>query len=241
MKVKKNPEVDLTRNSSLYFSIGLCLMLLVSYNLLEYKTYDKQEIALDILSMEEEMSEEIPLLNIDTPPPPPPPKAAPEAIIVVEDVEEIEETIIESTEMSQEDVIEEVVAINEVEVEEIEEEIEVPFAAVEGPPVFPGCEGLDKAGLRTCFQNKIQEHVKNNFKYPERAIERGLNGKVFVLFVIDANGQTTNIRTRGPDAILEKEAQRIISSLPKMKPGNQRGRPIKVAYALPIHFKLSNM
>lgn len=144
MEVKKNPNVDVSRNSSLYFSVGICLMLLVSYNLLEYKTYDKEEIALEILTMEEIIDEEIPVLNVDTPPPPPPPKAAPEVIIVIEDVEEIEETVIESTEMSQEDVIEEVVEIEEVEVEEVEEDIEVPFAAVEGPPVYPGCEGLSK-------------------------------------------------------------------------------------------------
>lgn len=95
--------------------------------------------------------------------------------------------------------------------------------------------------MKACFQAKIQEHVKNNFIYPERAIERGLRGKVFVLFVIDAEGYTANIRTRGPDEILEKEAARIIGKLPKMKPGNQRGVPVKVAYALPIHFKLDNM
>jgi protein TonB len=241
MVVKKYPEVDVSRNSGLYFSVGLCLMLFISYSLLEYKTYEKSEIALEILAMEDDLEDETPLVNVETPPPPPPPKAAPEVIVIVEDVVEVEETVIESTEMTQEDIIEEVVAIEDVEVDEVDEDIEVPFAAVEGPPVFPGCEGLPKDQMKACFQAKIQLHVKNNFRYPERAIEAGVNGKVFVLFVIDANGKTGNIRTRGPAAILEKEAARIISLLPQMKPGNQRGIPVKVGYALPINFKLENM
>ena len=242
MKAKKNPEIAAGRNSSLYFAIGLCLMLFITYNLMEYKTYDRQDIFIDVLTMDEELEEDIPLLNVDTPPPPPPPPAAaPEIITIVEDVLEIEETIIESTEMNQEDVIEEVVEISEVIVQEIEEEIQVPFAAVQGPPVYPGCEDLSKAELKVCFEAKIQEHIKKNLKYPGIAIDRGINGKVFVLFVIDTNGYVSNIKTRGPDKILEKEASRIISMLPKMKPGNQRGRPVKVAYALPIHFKLVSM
>ena len=242
MKLKKNPEVDLTRNSGLYFTIGLCLMLFITYNLLEYKTYDKQDIAIDILTMDQELEDDIPLINVDTPPPPPPPKATPEIITIVEDIIEIEETIIASTETNQEEeIVEPILKVEEVNVDEIEEDIEVPFMAVEDPPVYPGCEGLSKNELRNCFQAKIQEHVKKNLIYPERAIERGLNGKVFVLFVIDANGYVSNIRTRGPDNILEKEAARIISLLPKMKPGNQRGRAVKVPYALPIHFKLVPM
>ena len=93
MQVKKNPDLDLTRNSGLYFTIGLCLMLFVTKGLLNYKTYDKQDIALELLQMEEVDEEEIPITEqILTPPPPPPPPAAPEVITVVEDVVEIEET-----------------------------------------------------------------------------------------------------------------------------------------------------
>lgn len=241
MEFKKNPDLDIGRNSSLYFSIGLILMLFVTYNLLEYKTYDKDNFVIDVLAVEEELENDIPLMNVELPPPPPPPPAAPEIITIVEDVVEVEETIIESTEIDQESKIEPVVEIVEVMVEEIEEDIEVPFAAVESPPVYPGCQGLAKKELKECFQKKIQEHVVKNFNYPTSAEERGLHGKVFVLFVIDANGNPANIKTRGPDKILEKEASRIISSLPTMIPGKQRGRAVKVGYALPIHFVLENM
>ena len=57
------------------------------------------------------------------------------------------------------------------------------------------------------------------------------------MFAIDKNGVVTNIKTRGPDKILEKEAIRIISLLPKMTPGMQRGKAVKVTYSLPINFK----
>lgn len=242
MQVKKNPDLDLTRNSGLYFTIGLCLMLFVTKGLLNYKTYDKQDIALELLQMEEVDEEEIPITEqILTPPPPPPPPAAPEVITVVEDVVEIEETIIESTETSMEDAIEErEVYIDDVNVEELEEDVSVPFAVVEKVPVWPGCKGKNNTELRKCFQKKMNKHVMENFKYPEIALEMGVHGRVFILFNINSDGQVTNIKTRGPDKVLEKEAARIISLVPKMIPGKQRGRNVSVPYSLPISFTMVN-
>jgi periplasmic protein TonB len=240
MEIKKNPNLDLRKNSGLYFAIGLNIMLLITYNLLEYKTYDKDDIAIGILDINQEIEDDIPIVNFEAPPPPPPPKAAPEVIIIVEDIIEIEETVIESTETTEEEIIEPVVKVEDVNVEEIEEEIEVPFSVVEKIPIFPGCEGLSKSEAKKCFQSKIQEHIKKNFKYPETALNLGIHGKVFVLFVIDSNGYVSNIRLRGPDKLLEKEAARIISILPKMTPGKQRGRSVKVPYSIPIHFKLAS-
>ncbi|MFD1615272.1 energy transducer TonB [Gelatiniphilus marinus] len=239
MKAKKNPELEIGRNSSLYFAIGLNVMLFLSWQALEYKTYDKDLSAIDVLQIDEELEEEIPVLNINTPPPPPPPPVVQEAITIVEDVEEVEETIIESTEANQSDAVEErIVEVSDVDVEEVEEDVEVPFAAIEYVPVFPGCEGLPQNKMKDCFQKKVQEHVKKNFKYPQTALEMGIQGRVSVVFVIDSKGNTTNVRSRGPDRILEKEAERIIGALPKMTPGKQRGKSVKVSYAVPIFFKL---
>jgi periplasmic protein TonB len=240
MELKKNPNVDLRRSSGLYFAIGLNIMLLITYNILEYKTYDKDEIAIGILDINQEIEDDIPIVNFEAIPPPPPPAAAPEIITIVEDIELVEETVIESTETTEEEIIEPVVKVEDVNVEEIEEDIEVPFSVVEKIPVFPGCEGLSKSESKKCFQSKIQAHIKKNFIYPETAINLGINGKVFVLFVIDSNGYVSNIRLRGPDKILEKEASRIINLLPKMIPGKQRGRAVKVPYSIPIHFKLAS-
>ncbi len=238
MSIKKNPQMDIGRNSSIYFAIGLNLMLLLTWQLLEYKSYDKANISLDVLNMEAEVETDIPVVNVNTPPPPPPPAALSENIQIVDDVKEVEETVIESSETNQTEAIaERVVKVAEVKVTQVEEEVEVAFAVIEDVPVFPGCEGLSKSETKDCFQRKVQEHVVKNFRYPETALEMGIQGRVSVIFMIDSKGYTTNVRSRGPDKILEAEAERIISLLPKMQPGKQRGKPVKVSYAVPIFFK----
>ena len=240
MEPKKNPKLDIGANSSLYFAIGLNIMLFFTYSALEMKTFDRDTSLLDIIEMEEEIEEDIPITEQIKTPPPPPPQAAPEIITVVENIEEIEETVIESSEINQEEAIEEQIEVEEVDVEEIEEDISVPFAVVENVPVFPGCKGKNNAELKACFQDKMQQHLIKNFKYPETAMEMGIHGKVFVMFDIDQNGIVSRIRTRGPDKLLEKEAARIVGLLPKMIPGKQRGKPVRVPYALPINFQLLN-
>lgn len=240
MKAKKNPEIEIGRNSSLYFAIGLNLMLLLSWRAIEYKTYEKSDIAMDILQVDQEVEEEIPIINISTPPPPPPPPVVSLSVEIVEDNQDIEETVFESTEIDQEDaVIDRDYEVSDIQVDEVAEDVEVAFAIIEDVPVFPGCEGLSKAKTKDCFQEKMQAHVVENFNYPATALELSIQGRVSVIFVIDSKGITTNIRSRGPDNILEKEAERIIGLLPKMKPGKQRGKPVKVSYAVPIFFKLA--
>jgi protein TonB len=239
MKVKKNPEVDLRRNTSLFFAVGLNLMLFLTWAALNMKSYDKADIVINVLDVESLTEEDIPIVNINTPPPPPPPQVASEVITIVEDVADIEETVIKSTEINMDDVIEEqVVTVEEVEVEKVEEDISVPFAVVEKVPIFPGCKGTNNDELKACFEKKVIEHVTKNFKFPELAMELGINGKVFVLFSIDQQGNVSGIRTRGPDKILEEEAARIIGLLPKMTPAKQRGKAVRVPYSIPIHFKL---
>ncbi len=239
MQVKKNPKADLNRNSGLFFVIGLTIVLFITWRALEYKSYENNDFILEAMNVMEEIKEDVPVTEqIKTPPPPPPP-SAPEIIEVVEDTEEIEETIIESTEMSQETVIDVPMEVDDVVAAEEEEEISVPFSVIENVPIFPGCE--DKKSndeRRTCFQKKIQEHVANEFKYPDAALEMGIQGRVFVQFAIDNKGYITNIRLRGPDKNLEKEARRIVAAIPQMTPGMQRGRAVKVPYSIPITFKL---
>ena len=188
MEPKKNPKVDLAKNSALYFAIGLCLVLFLSWKMVEYKSYEKEE--------------------------------------------DVEETVIESTETTHEEVIE------EVEVLEEEVDVDVPFAIIEDVPLFPGCERVKKSERRKCFQEKLDKHVLKNFRYPEIAQEMGVQGRVFVTFVIDRDGTITGIRTRGPDKNLEKEAARIIGKLPNMTPGKQRGRAVRVPFSYPINFCL---
>ena len=141
--------------------------------------------------------------------------------------------MIESTETDEEEIIE------IVEVEEVEEDIDVPFAVIEDVPIFPGCERVKKSERRTCFQEKMNRHIRwKNFRYPEIAQEMGIQGRVYVQFVLAKDGSITGVRMRGPDKNLEKEAARIIGKLPKMTPGKQRGRPVRVPFSIPITFRL---
>ena len=129
MQPKKNPKSDLRNYSSLFLAFGLCLILFVSWRAIEAKTYEAQ-YDYESLNVEDDDDEEIPITEqIKTPPPPPPPPA-PEIIEVVEDEEEIEETIIESTETDQEEIVE------EVEVVEEEIDMDIPFAIIEDVPLF---------------------------------------------------------------------------------------------------------
>ena len=234
MQSKKNEKVDLTKNSSLYFVIGLATILFISWQAIEWKTYEKDLYGYEALNVDDEDDEEIPITEqLKTPPPPPPPPPpAPEVIEVVEDEEEVEETVIESTETNEDEIVE------IVEVEEEFDDVDVPFAVIEDVPIFPGCERVSKSERRNCFQEKMNKHIRKNFRYPEIAQEMGIQGRVYVNFIIAKDGQITNIRMRGPDKNLEKEAQRIIAKLPNMIPGKQRGRPVRVPFSIPITFRL---
>jgi len=235
MLPKKNPKVDLSKNSTTYFLIGLVLVLFLTRRAIELRTYES-EIKLDYLSIQDDDEEEIPVTDLKTPPPPPPPPppAAPQVIEVLEDEEEVEETVIESTETDQEEIVE----VEQVIIEEEDEDLEVPFAVIEDIPIFPGCENIAKKKQRDCFQEQINKHIVKNFRYPEIAQEMGIQGRVFVSFLIDVKGNVVGVQTRGPDKNLEKEAQRIIEKLPKMIPGKQRGKPVRVPYSIPITFRL---
>jgi protein TonB len=238
MELKKNPKANVGRNSSLYFAVGLNVMLVLTYLGLEHKTYETESTNVDILMLDEQFDEDIPITTINIPLPPPPKQVVTQVIRIVEDVEDVEETVIESTEIGQDDIIEErVVGVEEVEVVEVDDDIEVPFAVIEKVPQFPGCTG-NNTELRACFQKKMQEHLQKHFKYPEAATELNIQGRVFVFFLIDKYGKVTKIKSRGPSQILETEAERIIGLLPEMTPGKQRNRNVGVPYSIPINFKL---
>ncbi|MBO0342504.1 MAG: energy transducer TonB [Bacteroidota bacterium] len=242
MKPKKNPNAEIGRNSSLYFMIGLTSVLFMTWQSFEVKFYEEESQATEVVQVTDELKEDVPITEILRTTPPPPPPSAPEIIEIVEDVEDVEETVIESTESSQETYIEDaVVSIDDVDVEEVEEDIVVPFAVIENVPIFPGCESLQsQAERKECFNQKVQEHIKKNFSYPPAALDMGITGRVYLQFVIDSKGQVSNIQKRGPDKLLEKEAERIIASLPRVKPGEQRGKPVSVKYSIPINFKMQN-
>ncbi len=237
MEPKKNLKSDVSRNSSLFFAVGLTLMLVVANYAINFKTYDKSDIDIGRLNMEEELEEEIPVTEqIQTTPPPPPPPA-PEVIEVFEDEEEIEETIIESTETNQREEI----VVDDIQVEEVEEEVEVPFMVIENVPVFPGCESGNNEAKRKCMSDRISEFVRRKFN-TDLAGDLGLTGRqrINVIFKIDKSGNVVGIKARAPHPRLQAEAERVVNLLPKMLPGKQRGKPVVVPYSLPIIFEVQD-
>ena len=123
----------------------------------------------------------------------------------------------------------------------IEEET-VPFDQTDEVPVFKGC---DKAPSRResvdCFNDKMMNHIKKNFRYPEEAADNDIQGKVEITFIINVDGLVKDIKTTSPDrkGILDKEAKRIIALLPKFQPGKHRGEIVNVKYNVPITFQIN--
>ena len=217
MEPKKNPEVNLERKKGLFLQIGLVIALLVVLVAFEYKTYEKIAYNLGALSLDDLEEEIIPITKQEVKPPPPPPPP-PEVIEIVEDDVEIEDEIeIEDTESDEDE-----------EIEIIEEDDDEFFMVVENMPIFPGGDlGLMKY---------IQKHVK----YPAIAKEYNITGKVYVSFIVDKSGSVTNVKiVRGVDKNLDAEAVRVVKSLPKYKPGKQRGKSVRVMFTIPINFTLN--
>ncbi|MBL4938681.1 MAG: energy transducer TonB [Lutibacter sp.] len=238
MQIKKNPKANLENYSKIFMQLGLVLALLAVYLAIEKKTYDRVigDLGPVVLNIEDDEQtieiEQVKPPEVKAPPPP-----APDVIEVVKDEEEVEETIIESTETDEDDAVE----MDEIiEVDEEEDVIEdVPFAIIEDVPIYPGCKG-NKAKLRACLQQKITKHISRKFN-SDLASDLGLSPgvkRIFVVFKIDRNGNITNVMARAPHKRLQDEAIRVIKLLPKMIPGKQRGRPVGVKYSLPIAFKV---
>lgn len=223
MEAKKTEKADLTKKTGLFFSIGMVITFALIITGFEWKNSDNSALV-NQGNISEELEE---LLDIPPTeqPPPPPPKIQQPVVIEVPDEEEIEEEIeIEfDTEIEEEDVIEEIVISDEPE-EEVAEEI---FTIVEDPATPIG-------GYPAFY-----DYVRKKMKYPTQARRMGIEGKVFVQFVVDKDGTLTEVKAvKGIGAGCDEEAVRVISGAPKWKPGKQRGRSVKVRMILPITFKL---
>jgi bla regulator protein blaR1 len=130
--------------------------------------------------------------------------------------------------------------LNEPFFNDVIERAEIPFGVIENVPLYPGCENLiSNDERRKCMAEKITKHVQQNFD-SDLAGDIGLTGRqrINVVFKIDADGNVTGIRSRAPHPKLEEEAIRVISLLPKMKPGKQDGQNVTVPYSLPIIFQV---
>lgn len=103
------------------------------------------------------------------------------------------------------------------------------------PPVWPGCDGTQKE-MKACFNKKLVEHLKANYKYPKDANGKIIRGKAIVSFNIDKEGKVKILDVEGPKPELNAEAKRIIMAIPKMKPGQLAGKPAAIKYKVPFTF-----
>ncbi|WP_420552275.1 energy transducer TonB [Tenacibaculum aiptasiae] len=118
-------------------------------------------------------------------------------------------------------------------------EMNVSFDVVEQIPMFKNCSDSTLDAF-DCFNQEMEKHITDNFRYPEKALERGIEGSLNVSFVIDSYGEVKDIKIEGENVhkILRKEAERIVSLLPDFKPGKHKNKSIDVLYEFPIVFSL---
>ena len=225
MEEKKSPKANLENKKLMFMQIGMIISLLIAWLAFEHKSYDKREIDESLLNREVVLDEEMVEITKQEEQKPQPveqPQQTTQLEIVDDDVETEDLNI--NAEVEQNEVIEEYVAPEVVEEEVVEQEI---FQIVEEMPAFPGGEG------------KLMEYVAKNIKYPQIARETGIQGRVFVGFVVEPDGSISNVKLlRGIGGGCDEEAMRVIKSLPKWKPGKQRGKAVRVSYQSPVFFKL---
>lgn len=224
MEAKKTEKADLTKKSTLFFSVGLTITMAIIVMAFEYKTYDDTSVK-DLTGKVENMEEILDVPPTEQPPPPAPIIQQPQ-IIEVPNEEEIKEEIkVEfDAEITEDTKVE---AITIVEVEEPKENPDEVFLVVEETAAPQG-------GMQAFY-----EFVAKKLKYPAQARRMNIEGKVFVEFVVNRDGSIVDVKAiKGIGAGCDEEAVRVIQSAPAWKPGKQRGKPVRQRMVLPITFRL---
>jgi len=225
LNIKKEHAFREKLESRLFLGIGMVVSLLMVITAFQWKFYDDQGLV-DLGGPVENFEDLMDVPLTEQPPPPPPKQQVVTITEVADDEEIIEEIEVDlDLEVSEETLVEEVVHLDMGEIEE--EEAEEIFTIVEDQPVFKG-------GLKAFY-----EFVSREIKYPNHARRMGVEGKVFLQFVVDKDGTLTDIQVvKGIGAGCDEEAMRVIEKCPKWKAGKQRGKPVKVRMIIPIHFVL---
>lgn len=223
MELKKSEKADLTKKSSFYFSIGLLITMGITLTAFEWKQYD--ETLMDLAGKNVNVFEDVMEVPPTEQPPPPQPVVQQPQIVEVPDEEEIEEEIQVKfdAEASEETKVEEIV----IQAEEPKEEVDEVFTIVEEP-----------AGPKGGY-SVWNKYLGDKIKYPAQARRMGVEGKVFVEFVVGKDGSITEAKViKGIGAGCDEEALRVVQAAPAWTPGKQRGKPVRQKMVLPITFKL---
>ncbi|MBR1595968.1 MAG: TonB family protein [Phocaeicola sp.] len=227
MEVKKSPKADLEGKRSTWLLIGYVFILAVTFIAFEWSERDKK-VATDTGIAQVDFEEEIiPITEQEEPKQAPPPPEAPkveEVLKIVENDANVQESTIQATDDTKQAIE---VKYTPVEVVEEEPEEEQIFQVVEEQPEFPG------------GQIELMKFLQKNIKYPTISQENGVQGRVIVQFVVNRDGSIVDTQVmRGVDPYLDKEALRVVSTMPKWKPGKQRGKPVRTRFTLPVQFRL---
>ncbi len=225
MEVKKSRKVDLEQKRNMFLQIGFVVALGVTLVAFEWQSKTSSLSTLAVNDMQIEDLELPPITTVKEPeqPKPVPPKVSVEELIIVEDETLIEEEIDFSSESTEE--LETV--IEDMTLDDESDDEAIPFVILEDKPEFPG-------GNRA-----LMRYLAKSVKYPVIAQENGIQGKVYLSFVIGKTGKVRDVKIlRGVDPALNKEAIRVVSSMPDWKPGKQRNKFVSVSYQVPINFRL---
>ena len=230
MEVKKAPKANIETLKPTFFLMGLVVALAVLFVGFEWSStleeLDETVIVQDVLA-----EEEIEITQRDPEPPPPPPPPEPEVPEIIDVVEERVETTIDLSSLEDDQSRAQIQTYTpppppKQEEEEATEEI---FVVVEDQPEFPG-------GM-----SALMKFLGDNIKYPVITQENGIQGRVITNFVVERDGSITDVQVvRGQDPSLDREAVRVIQTMPKWKPGQQRGKAVRVRFTLPVVFRLQN-
>lgn len=226
MELKKTPKADLQNKRGLFLEIGLVVSLLCVIGAFMYTPKEHRiEVAETVAAPVDEQHAEI--TRQENEPPPPPPK--PIEVQVITDLLEVVdndtnvETDLQFLDFDEDVQIEQIVGVEE----EVIDENEI-FITVEQMPKF------QNGGLEV-----FHAWVQKNVSYPQIALENGIQGRVFLKFVIEANGKLSNIEViQAPDRSLSDEAVRVLKKSPVWVPGRQRNKAVRVTYTVPVEFVL---
>lgn len=227
MEIKKSPKADLKNKRGLLLEIGLVVSLLLVIAAFSYTPKEKrvEKIDLQTAIVEEQIVE---ITRQDQKPPEPPRKV--EVKVIADLLQVVTNDTKITTDVDFTEFDEDVEVVQTVPVEEEVVEEDQPFLIAETMPSFQG-------GDLNTFRNWVQQNVK----FPQIALENGIQGRVVLSFVIEKDGRLTNIQVlQTPDRSLSEEAIRVLSKSPKWSPGKQRNQVVRVKYTLPVDFRVQN-
>lgn len=227
MELKKSPKADLENKRPIFLELGLIIAIAVC--LFGFKSYNKvnQTKALGTLEGKNLVEELPPVTRPEETPPEAPklPKVA-DLILIVDNLTEVNgDPVIDDSGADENTVIYALPQLdNNKDKKDVEETI---FVFAEEMPEFPGGE------------KALLSFLSQNIKYPPIAAETGIKGKVIVNFIVNTDGSISGAKVlRSVDQSLDKEALRVVSSMPRWKPGKQSGKLVRVTYSVPINFML---